>query len=223
MLSEAIQNYLKIIYELQSAHGPVSTSAVAERMEVAAASATAMLKRLAGMKLLRHSPYQGVTLTRAGERIALEVVRHHRLLELYLAQVLGYSWDMVHDEAERLEHAISEEFEERIDAQLGRPSRDPHGDPIPSKEGVMEDPDRQRLADMAPGAIGVVRRVSDRDAEMLRYLAALGLTPDVAFEVVDKAPFDGPLTLRIGAVERVVGREVARSVFVSPAVSSAVE
>lgn len=223
MLSETIQNYLKIIYELQAAHGPVSTSAVAERMGVAAASATAMLKRLAAMKLLRHSPYQGVTLTRAGERIALEVIRHHRLLELYLAQVLGYSWDMVHDEAEKLEHAISEEFEERIDAQLGRPSRDPHGHPIPSKEGVIEDPGRQRLADLEPGAIGVVRRVSDRDAGMLRYLATLGLTPDVAFEVVGKAPFEGPLTLRIGAAERVVGREVARSVFVSPTASAAAE
>jgi DtxR family Mn-dependent transcriptional regulator len=214
MLSEAVQDYLKAIYKLQEQGGPVSTTALAEAMEVAAASATGMVKKLAGLKLVRHNPYQGVVLTRAGEKMALEVIRHHRLLELYLAEALGYSWDKVHEEAERLEHVISEEFEEKIFEALGRPTRDPHGDPIPTKEGTMAGEKHDRLSDMEPGETGVIRRVSDRSAEMLRYLGTRGLVPDATVEVVEKAPFNGPITVKMGKSSHVLGRDLAWHIHV---------
>jgi len=214
MLSEAVQDYLKTIYKLQEQGGAVSTSALAEAMGVAAASATGMVKKLAGLKLARHNPYQGVVLTKAGEKMALEVIRHHRLLELYLAEALGYSWDKVHEEAERLEHVISEEFEEKIFEALGRPTRDPHGDPIPAKDGTLVGGNHERLSDMEPGATGVIRRVSDRSAEMLRYLALRGLVPDAAVEVVEKAPFNGPITVKMGETSHVLGRDLASHIQV---------
>jgi DtxR family Mn-dependent transcriptional regulator len=214
MLSEAVQDYLKAIYTLQEQGGAVSTSALAEAMGVAAASATGMVKKLAGLKLARHHPYQGVVLTKAGEKMALEVIRHHRLLELYLAEALGYSWDKVHEEAERLEHVISEEFEEKIFEALGRPTRDPHGHPIPGKDGTLVTGTHERLSDLEPGATGVIRRVSDRSAEMLRYLALRGLVPDAAIEVVEKAPFNGPITVRTGETSHVLGRDLASHIQV---------
>ena len=214
MFSQAMQDYLKAIYKLQAGGGVVSTSALAEAMEVAAASATGMVKKLAGLKLARHNPYQGVVLTKAGEKMALEVIRHHRLLELYLAEALGYSWDKVHEEAERLEHVISEEFEEKIFEALGRPTRDPHGDPIPTKDGTLAAGSHERLSDMEPGATGVIRQVSDSDAEMLRYLGNRGLVPDAAVEVLDKAPFNGPLTVKTGETAHILGREVASHIRV---------
>jgi DtxR family Mn-dependent transcriptional regulator len=214
MLSEAIQDYLKSIYTLQAVQGAVSTSALAEAMGVSAPSATGMVKKLAGLKLLRHTRYQGVVLTRAGEKIALEVLRHHRLLELYLAQALGYSWDKVHAEAEKLEHAISEEFEEKIFEALGRPTLDPHGHPIPTREGTVEQREQELLSDLEPGATATIRQVSDGDADMLRYLGNLGLTPETAIEVVDKAPFDGPLTVRTGDGAHVLGRHLASQIRV---------
>jgi DtxR family Mn-dependent transcriptional regulator len=214
MLSEAVQDYLKAIYKLQERGGAVSTTALAEAMEVAAASATGMVKKLASLKLVRHNPYQGVVLTKAGEKMALEVIRHHRLLELYLAEALGYSWDKVHEEAERLEHAISEEFEEKIFEALGRPTRDPHGDPIPTKDGTMAGDRHDRLSDMEPGATGVIRRVSDRSAEMLRYLGTRGLVPDATVEVVEKAPFNGPITVKTGETSHVLGRDLASHIHV---------
>ena len=214
MLSEAVQDYLKTIYKLQEQGGAVSTSALAEAMGVAAASATGMVKKLAGLKLARHSPYQGVILTKAGEKMALEVIRHHRLLELYLAEALGYSWDKVHEEAERLEHVISEEFEEKIFEALGRPTRDPHGDPIPTKDGTLVAGSHERLSDMEPGATGVIRRVSDRNAEMLRYLALRGLVPDATVQVVEKAPFNGPITVKMGEAAHVLGRDLASHIHV---------
>ena len=214
MLSEAVQDYLKTIYKLQEQGGAVSTSALAEAMGVAAASATGMVKKLAGLKLARHNPYQGVVLTKAGQKMALEVIRHHRLLELYLAEALGYSWDKVHEEAERLEHVISEEFEEKIFEALGRPTRDPHGDPIPTKDGTLVAGSHERLSDMQPGATGVIRRVSDRNAEMLRYLALRGLVPDAAVEVVEKAPFNGPITVKMGETSHVLGRDIASHIHV---------
>jgi DtxR family Mn-dependent transcriptional regulator len=214
MLSEAVQDYLKTIYTLQEQGGAVSTSALAEAMGVAAASATGMVKKLAGLKLARHSPYQGVVLTKAGQKMALEVIRHHRLLELYLAEALGYSWDKVHAEAERLEHVISEEFEEKIFEALGRPTRDPHGDPIPAKDGTLVAGSHERLSDMEPGATGVIRRVSDSDAEMLRYLGTRGLVPDAAVEIVEKAPFNGPITVRTGETSHVLGRDLASRIQV---------
>jgi len=214
MLSEAIQDYLKAIYKLQLAGGAVSTSALAEAMGVAAPSATGMVKRLAGLKLVRHHPYRGVLLTKAGEKVALEVVRHHRLLELYLAEALGYPWDKVHEEAERLEHVISEEFEEKIFQALGQPTRDPHGDPIPGKDGTVAAEEHDRLSDLPPGASGVIRQVSDSDAEMLRYLGARGLVPDAAVKVLEKAPFNGPITVQTGKTSHVLGRDLARHVWV---------
>jgi DtxR family transcriptional regulator, Mn-dependent transcriptional regulator len=217
VISEAVQDYLKAIYNLQAMGGAVSTSALAEAMGVSAPSATGMVKKLAGMKLLRHTRYQGVVLTRAGEKIALEVLRHHRLLELYLAKALGYSWDKVHEEAETLEHAISEEFEERIFEALGRPTLDPHGHPIPTREGTVERPTHEPLSDLEPGATAVIRQVSDGDAEMLRYLGARGLIPEAAVEVVEKAPFDGPLTVRMGGRSHVLGRRLASQIRVKTA------
>jgi DtxR family Mn-dependent transcriptional regulator len=214
MLSEAVQDYLKTIYKLQEQGGVVSTSALAEAMEVTAASATGMVKKLAGLKLVRHNPYQGVVLSKAGQKIALEVIRHHRLLELYLAEALGYTWDKVHEEAERLEHAISEEFEEKIFEALGQPTRDPHGDPIPAKDGTIFAAEHDRLSDLEPGATGIIRQVSDSDAEMLRYLGTRGLVPDTVFEVLDKAPFNGPLTVKTGRASHVLGRELARYIWV---------
>jgi len=215
MISEAVQDYLKAIYNLQAGGGAVSTSALAEAMGVSAPSATGMVKKLAGMKLLRHARYQGVALTRAGEKIALEVLRHHRLLELYLTQALGYSWDKVHEEAEKLEHAISEEFEEKIFEALGRPTLDPHGHPIPTREGAVEHPAHKPLSALEPGATAVIRQVSDGDAEMLRYLGARGLIPETAVEVVEKAPFDGPLTVRTGNRSHVLGRRLASHIQVT--------
>jgi len=214
MLSQAVQDYLKAIYKLQEQGGAVSTTALAAAMEVTAASATGMVKKLASLRLARHSPYQGVVLSKAGQKVALEVIRHHRLLELYLAEALGYSWDKVHEEAERLEHVISEEFEEKIFEALGRPTRDPHGDPIPAQDGSVAAAEHDRLADLEPGTKGIIRQVSDRDAEMLRYLGRRGLVLDTVLEVVDKAPFNGPLTVRTGRSSHILGRELARHIWV---------
>jgi DtxR family transcriptional regulator, Mn-dependent transcriptional regulator len=214
MLSEAVQDYLKAIYKLQQSGGVVSTSALAEAMGVAAPSATGMVKRLAGLKLVRHHPYRGVRLTKAGVKMALEVVRHHRLLELYLAEALGYSWDKVHEEAERLEHVISEEFEEKIFLALGQPSRDPHGEPIPGRDGTLAAAELEQLSDLSKGATGVIRQISDSTAEMLRYLGARGLVPSAAITILDTAPFNGPITLRAGKVSHVLGLELARHIWI---------
>ncbi|MBP2670278.1 MAG: iron (metal) dependent repressor, DtxR family [candidate division NC10 bacterium] len=214
MLSQAVEDYLKAIFEVQRDHGKVATTVLAERMGVAPASATGMIKKLAGLKLLRHSPYQGVVLTRAGEKLALEVLRHHRLLELYLAEALGYTWDQVHDEACRLEHVISEEFEDKIYEALGRPTRDPHGEPIPTKDGKMPSADHEPLSDLQPGAAGVISQVSKSNPEILRYLGARGLIPEATVEVVEKAPFEGPLTVRTGENSYVLGRQLASHIRV---------
>lgn len=214
MLSQAVEDYLKAIFEVQRDHGKVATTVLAERMGVAPASATGMIKKLAGLKLVRHSPYQGVVLTRAGEKLALEVLRHHRLLELYLAEALGYTWDQVHDEACRLEHVISEEFEDKIYEALGRPTRDPHGEPIPTKDGKMPSADHEPLSDLQPGAAGVISQVSKSNPEILRYLGARGLIPEATVEVVEKAPFEGPLTVRTGENSYVLGRQLASHIRV---------
>jgi DtxR family Mn-dependent transcriptional regulator len=214
MLSESMQDYLKAIYKLQEGSGAVSTTALADAMGVAAASATGMIKKLAVLKLVRHNPYQGVVLTKTGRQLALEVVRHHRLVELYLAEALGYSWDQVHEEAERMEHVISEEFEDRIFEALGRPTRDPHGEPIPAKDGTVVASESSRLSELEPGVRGIIREVSDSNAEMLRYLGERGLVPDAAVEVLEKAPFNGPLTVKVGTHSHVVGRVLASHVRV---------
>jgi len=174
-----------------------------------------MIKKLAEMHLLVHAPYQGVELTSAGEKIALETIRHHRLIELYLAQALGYSWDQIDAEADRLEHAISEEFEDRIDKALGYPTVGAHGEPIPTKHGQIEDLEYGRLSDLAIGQPAVIRRVSDRNPEMLRYMERLGLQLGTRVEVREKAPFSGPLQVQIDADnEESLGLEVAHNIFV---------
>jgi DtxR family Mn-dependent transcriptional regulator len=208
VMTETVQDYLKAIWMLDR-DGSVSTSALADRLGVTAASATAMIKRLAGVGLVRHEPYHGVSLTEAGTQAALEVIRHHRLLELYLMKALGLSWDEVHDEAERLEHHLSEALEARIDAALGHPTRDPHGDPIPSAELELAADDDRPLSELARGAQAVIRRVPDGDPGLLRYLAELGFLPDERVLMVGHAPFDGPLTVEVGGERHAISRELA--------------
>ncbi|MFQ5911738.1 MAG: metal-dependent transcriptional regulator [Nitrospinota bacterium] len=214
MLSKPLENYLKSIWTLQRDHGPVSTSHVAESLEVSPASVTSMLKKLHDMKLVNYLPYKGATLTPRGEKVALEILRHHRLLELYLSEVIGLSWDRVHEEAEELEHALSEELEAILFEKLGNPTRDPHGDPIPTKDGRMVT-DGTNLLDARAGESFVVIRVRDRDPEILRYLEKLGLLPGVEITVLEKLPFDGPLRVQVGAVEHTLGQKVSKEIFVS--------
>jgi DtxR family transcriptional regulator, Mn-dependent transcriptional regulator len=214
MVSEAAQDYLKAIWKLQS-RGEVTTNALAAELGVSPASATAMLKKLDKLGLVQYERYHGATLTPSGERVALEVVRHHRLLELYLMEALGLSWDEVHTEAERLEHNLSEELEARIDAALGYPTRDPHGDPIPNADLVLVDQERVLLCDVAAGDQAVVRRVPDSDAELLRYLASLGLMPEREVVVVEQAPFDGPVTVEVDGERHAIGRSVAARIEVA--------
>lgn len=187
-LSQAIEDYLKAIYTLAQRERPVTTTGLAAHMRVAPASVTNMVKRLARMRLLRHTPYHGVELTEAGERVALEVIRHHRLLELYLTRHLGLSLDRVHGEADRLEHVISEDLEERIAVALGEPALDPHGDPIPTREGEMAAVTARVLTTVLQGQRGVIARVSDRDDRVVRELAASGLLPGAAIEVIATGP-----------------------------------
>src|SRR3954469_18634927 len=204
--SNAVQDYAKAIWSLaQRSDEPVSTSALAERLHVSPASASAMVKRLESLGLASREPYHGVELTPAGERVALEVVRHHRLLELYLAEALGMPWDRVHAEAEVLEHAISEELSELIADALGNPTRDPHGDPIPTVDGLIEETPTRALADLKAGEVGTFVRVSDSAPEMLRYLSERGILPGDAFEVIEREPFGGPLSVRFGDEVHVLG------------------
>ncbi|MBI2080990.1 MAG: metal-dependent transcriptional regulator [candidate division NC10 bacterium] len=216
VITQAIEDYLKTIYLLGQG-GEVATSAIALKLKVSPPSVTGMVKKLAEMKLLRYTRYQGVELTPAGEKIALEVVRHHRLLELYLQEALGYPWDKVHEEAEKLEHVISEEFEDRIAEALGWPETDPHGHPIPTKDGVLPAVAVRELLAVETGQSATVRQVSDGDPGMLRYLASLGFFPGATVQVLEKAPFEGPLRVRVGEAEHAVGRELARHVLVSAA------
>jgi DtxR family Mn-dependent transcriptional regulator len=213
--SEAIENYAKAIYALeQRGGGAVTNNAIAERLDVTPASASAMVKKLGELGFVAHVPYKGVKLTASGRRVALEVLRHHRLLELYLAESLGVPWDRVHDEAEVLEHVLSEELEALIAAKLGNPTRDPHGDPIPNAKLEIEEGDTECLAILQPGTRGVFARVSDSDPSMLRYLARLGITPGDQFEVVDRQPFGGPLFVRFGRRVHVLGGDLASAMRV---------
>lgn len=215
MHTQAVEDYLKTIYDLGRGEAAVTTSALAERLDVTAASVTGMVKKLAGMNLVTHEPYRGVALTRAGERIALEVIRHHRLIETYLHEALGVPWDRVHAEAERIEHVLSEDLEARMDAALGHPTVDPHGAPIPTLDLEIAEIVTVPLAELTPGARGTVAEVSDHDADLLRYVGDLGLYPQTPLEVLAVAPFDGPLTVRVGGAERTVGRKAARFILVT--------
>jgi DtxR family Mn-dependent transcriptional regulator len=213
--SAAVEDYTKAIYALEQREGrAVSTTALAERMDVTAASASGMVRRLCELGLVTHEPYRGVQLTAQGARVALEVLRHHRLLELYLATSLDVPWDRVHDEAEVLEHVLSEELEELIAAKLGNPTRDPHGDPIPTADLEIEEVPTERLSDQYPGTSGHFVRVSDSDPAMLRYLADRGIAPGDDFEVVERQPFDGPLFVRFGGNVHVLGGALARAMRV---------
>ncbi len=213
--SSAIEDYAKAIYALeQRAAGPVSTNALAERLGVTAASASGMVRRLDEQGLVSHEPYRGVELTEAGRRVALEVLRHHRLLELYLARSLDVPWDRVHAEAEVLEHVLSEELEELIAAKLGNPTVDPHGDPIPTVDLVIEERPTLCLADVPVGSEATFVRISDSDPEMLRYLAERGIAPPAPLEVVDKQPFGGPTFARFGDDVHVLGGALAAAMRV---------
>jgi DtxR family transcriptional regulator, Mn-dependent transcriptional regulator len=214
--TEAIQDYAKAIYALQRrGEGAISTSALAERLTVSPASVTAMLKRMAEAGLVEHEPYRGVRLTEAGERVALEVIRHHRLLESYLADALGMPWDRVHAEAEVLEHYISEELEERIAKALGDPAFDPHGDPIPSRDLEISTEQGTALAQLEPGDGGVFSRVSDSDSEMLRYLADRGIRPGARLEVTERQPFGGPLFVEVDGARHAIGGELAERMVIT--------
>jgi DtxR family Mn-dependent transcriptional regulator len=212
-----MEDYLKAIFKLLEQKEQVSTSALAEHMGVAPASATNMCKKLAELKLLVYEPYYGVKFTPAGQKLVLEIVRHHRLIELYLAEALGVPWDRVHEEAERMEHVISEDLEERMAAALGHPRFDPHGAPIPSKSGEMAQPPSDRLSDLEPGAKLVVVEVDDEDPAMLRYLGELGIYPGTEFALLTRAPFEGPLTLAIGTDQVTMGFHLARIIRVAAA------
>ncbi len=217
-ISVAVQDYAKAIYSLHGrSEEPVSTSALAERLGVSPASTSAMVKRLESLGLVKREPYHGVVLTPTGEHVALEVIRHHRLLELYLAEALGMSWDRVHEEAEVLEHAISPELSALIAEKLGHPTHDPHGDPIPTLEGEIEEGSSQALGDLQPGARGVFVRVSDSDPEMLRYLSERGIAPGDSLEVLERQPFDGPLLVRFSSGDHALGGELVRMMRVEQA------
>jgi DtxR family Mn-dependent transcriptional regulator len=213
--TSAVEDYTKAIYALERRESePVTTNALAERLGVTAGSASAMVKRLGELGLAEHRPYHGVSLTDQGRRVALEVMRHHRLLELYLVETLGVPWDRVHQEAEVLEHVLSEDLEELIAAKLGDPTHDPHGDPIPTRDLEIEEGDTASLQTLTPGDSAIFTRVSDSDPEMLRFLTDRGIAPGDELEVIDKQPFDGPLFVRFGDDVHVLGGTLARAMRV---------
>jgi DtxR family Mn-dependent transcriptional regulator len=214
-LTAPAEDYLKAIYDLERSGNAAGTNEIAEQLAIAPASVSGMVRRLAGQGLIEHERYRGVRLTDAGRRAALRTLRRHRIIEAYLAQALGYAWDRVHDEAERLEHAASDELVDRMAAAIGEPARDPHGAPIPTREGSVDERPLTSIDELTVGARAKVRRVSDRDGDRLRYLAELGMTPGTIFEVTARAPFDGPITVRLDdGTERTVGRGLARQVLV---------
>jgi DtxR family Mn-dependent transcriptional regulator len=217
-LTHVIEDYLKAIYDLTVSDERASTNQIAERMGVTPASVTNMVQKLAATRpaLVEYRKHRGAKLTKEGEQVALEVIRHHRLLEMFLHQTLGYTWDEVHDEADRLEHVISEAMEERIALSLGDPRHDPHGDPIPTRDLRLPESSALTLSQLRPGKKAVVERVRDTNPELLRYLSEMGITPEARLEVLDYSPFDGNLRLRIeGRNEAVVlGLSVTSQVYV---------
>ncbi|MFP4370189.1 MAG: metal-dependent transcriptional regulator [Candidatus Kapaibacterium sp.] len=215
MLSQAVQDYLKTIYKLEE-NGPVSTTKIAKELNISGASVTGMLKRLSTMGMVDYNSYKGVRLTGEGKKIALEIIRHHRLLELYLKEMLGFSLEKVHDEACRLEHAISDEFVDKIDKLLGKPQYDPHGHPIPNKEGRLPEHNEKKLLDIDPGKEVIIKRLSDEDPEMLAYFEKMGLIPNVNVIVIDKAPFNGPITINYNKQNKIIGHEIAGNIYVEP-------
>jgi DtxR family transcriptional regulator, Mn-dependent transcriptional regulator len=214
-LTAAVEDYVKAIYTLESGERSVTTTALAERLDVRPASVSGMLPKLSALGLVEHEPYRGIRLTERGTRVALEVVRHHRLLELFLVESLGMTWDEVHAEAEVLEHVLSEELEELIAAKLGDPAFDPHGDPIPSRELTVPTDESRNLYELEPGQRGTFVRISDSDPAMLRFLTERGIAPGAEIEVIERQPFDGPLYVRVADEVHVLGAVLARAMRVT--------
>lgn len=212
-LTRSVEDYLKVIYALSPEGRTASTSDIAHRLELSAPSVSGMIKRLSEQGLLEHIPYKGVQLTAEGRRAALRMIRRHRILEAYLVARLGYTWDAVHQEADRLEHAVSEGLIERMAEALGNPEADPHGEPIPTAEGWIEEVEATPLAEIPAGESVEVRRVTAGDPDRLRYLASIGLQPGALVTVVERQPFSGPITLRVADQERVIGHEMAESLL----------
>jgi DtxR family Mn-dependent transcriptional regulator len=222
-LTRSVEDYLKAIYLLSERGAPASTSDIAELLEVQPASVSGMIKRLAESDFLEHSPYRGVRLTEEGTREALRIVRRHRVIETYLHVRLGYSWEEVHTEAERLEHAASDDLVDRMAASLENPSHDPHGAPIPTRAGEIEDAVRTTLAEASVGAVVVIQGVQDEDPDRLRYMEARGLLPGVRLALHDRQPFDGPITVLVGGssgTPQVLGHELATRIYVVPSRTS---
>lgn len=209
-LTRSVEDYLKAIYTLSEAGHPATTTGIAEAMMLAAPSVSGMIKRLAEAGLVEHLPYKGVTLTGDGRRAALRMLRRHRLIEAYLVHSLGYTWDTVHDEAERLEHAVSDDLIERMARALGNPHVDPHGDPIPTADGRMLEVTAVPLPDVSVGETVMISRVDSSSPERLRWLGDAGLIPGVEVTVVDVQPFSGPITLDLGTSQRIVGHDLAQ-------------
>jgi DtxR family Mn-dependent transcriptional regulator len=215
-LTASVEDYLKAIYELERAGEPAATTELAARLKVAPASVTGMVHRLAEAGLLTHERYRGARLTQRGRSAALMTLRRHRVIEAYLVRALGYRWDEVDREAERLEHAATDELVNRMATAIGEPTSDPHGAPIPSRDGAVDEARYRTLADLEPGVSAEVMQVSDDDPSLLRYLADLAITPGSTVRVVERAPFGGPITLRVGEVTRAVGPALAERVLVRP-------
>jgi DtxR family Mn-dependent transcriptional regulator len=215
-LTGPVEDYLKAIYELEQSGEPAETNAIARLLGIAPASVSGMVRRLAEQGLITHERYHGASLTTAGRRAALRTLRRHRVIEAYLTSALGYSWDRVHDEAERLEHAASDELIDRMAAAIGEPATDPHGAPIPTREGILEERALVPLASLDAGDLARVEAVSDRSGERLRYLAELGIVPGAEVKIVAREPFDGPIALRVGKETRTIGPALAAQVRVTP-------
>jgi DtxR family Mn-dependent transcriptional regulator len=211
-LTRSVEDYLKAIYRLSPQGRAASTSEIAQRLELSPASVSGMVKRLSEQGLLEHVPYKGVQLTPEGRRAALRMLRRHRLIEAYLVAFLGYTWDTVHDEAERLEHAVSDTMVDRMAAVLGHPTVDPHGDPIPTSDGDIHELESIPLSDIPAGATVEVRQVEEGQADRLRYIASIGLRPGVRVRVVDRQPFQGPITIAVDESTHVIGHELAQVV-----------
>lgn len=222
-LTAPVEDYLKAIYTIGKGTGAAATNDIAQRLALAPASVSGMVRRLADQGLLVYERYHGVKLTESGRRAALRTLRRHRVIEAYLAQALGYPWDRVHVEAERLEHAASDELVDRMASTIGEPEVDPHGAPIPSRDGAVDETEYTSLADLAIGVSGVVMRVADEDPAMLRYLGELSVVPGKRITVKSRAPFGGPITLTVGRQELSIGPELAAHVLTAPVTRRASE
>jgi DtxR family Mn-dependent transcriptional regulator len=214
-LTAPVEDYLKAIFELERSGEPAETNAIARMLGIAPASVSGMVRRLAEQGLITHERYRGARLTSAGRRAALKTLRRHRVIEAYLTSALGYSWDRVHDEAERLEHAASDELIDKMAAAIGEPETDPHGAPIPTREGRLNEKTVVPLASLEPGDSARVERVSDENGDRLRYLAELGIVPGAVVQIVAREPFEGPIALRVDDANRTIGQELASQILVA--------